>query len=1105
MTPNGRQLRERRTRHSAAAALPALLATLWAAFLLLAVSAAPARAWKPKTHIYLAEQALKDAVDNGKVTIYETDYRTGRILGVLGEFPVEPRILEALKKYPKQYRAGVLGPDAYPDIATGQKIIHPHASHPLDGQQAGGTNSWLTHLWNLSFKTPANPSPLDGIKIPIFNITKPDDPKVRAFVIGYITHAVGDMYAHTFMNHFTGGEFMLQPDPRNALKHIILEGYIGKRTPLTIDTFGSVANNPPEALAAAYPGSSLTSLVAEEARRRNIITKPLELMKLSREYEDAIVTQNDISIEGLEGYLWREMTWARPDSILKKKLLEVQDRKYSIPYLFSELRNSLQKDVDSYYRIRDSKSGPARVAWQVAQGPECTFKEHWIEDIDKGLQQWPKTSHEIAKALIYNETNGGADLKRVNEVIDDYVKNYLVYMGPVPDGVVDTFKIMAKILDAVVPDFISEAIKALMKDMANTVAKAATGRTIQEWADFISNPETHFDPIMNGPGGEHPGRTAQRVTLAQFNREYLNIQDSGFTQGNKETFRINEFPPAFNTVQMCKLMLLGKDGMSQLIEALAAKGCLRPTLPANFENVMLGFLQSIDNDNQWQGLSHKDSLPGARLLFAQNGGSTYQKLFLRQVGEEEWVTARPSTGTPPPGTPTGPTTPTTPTPEEAQVLLDKLKGKWKTSLGTVLNITEVVRTLPPPMLEGKANKEYENGGKIQAEGFYLSVEAGGVITGLWNTTPTGRELSNTGRVTIALNPDGDSFTGKVILQTGDEIVYNGTRIKEGGNNTGNTGGGDTTNSGNSGTPNNGGVVPPPADTATGIARIGDGKFYALDKLDIRLDEMKPGRDGASMELFVTYRNRTQKPYGITAGGFKLTITDSDGVSIRDMGNVYRVSGERPERIPNTVIVNPGGEARIRWVFPVPKGFAPPLKSLRISEYVAPPVIADLTGIKLPGEEEVTTGDADSGSAPAPAPAAEPAGRAAIGNGQFFGVDDVDVRFDGVRRGRDGTTMELFVTVKNPGSTNVGLITTTLRLTATDADGLSVRPNGELYRVTGDVPERITHTVTITPGDEAKVRYVFPMSRADLRFTKLSISGYRTPVRTVDLPDLGGAQ
>jgi hypothetical protein len=39
-------------------------------------NAPPALAWKPTTHVYLGQQALKDALDDSKVSIYRVDYKT---------------------------------------------------------------------------------------------------------------------------------------------------------------------------------------------------------------------------------------------------------------------------------------------------------------------------------------------------------------------------------------------------------------------------------------------------------------------------------------------------------------------------------------------------------------------------------------------------------------------------------------------------------------------------------------------------------------------------------------------------------------------------------------------------------------------------------------------------------------------------------------------------------------------------------------------------------------------------------------------------------------------------------------------------------------------
>src|SRR4051794_584485 len=207
---------------------PALIATLTLATVL--ANSQRAFAWKPKTHEYLAEVAYRDAVDDGLVTIYATDYQRGairRLRGnnnkvVIGTYRVYPPILEALRKYPAHFRAGVLGPDAYPDIATGQQIIHPagqksNGETEVDLNRGGpGPNPWLLHLWTQAYGLPGTP-----------DSTEP----CRAFVAGYLTHAAGDVYGHTFINHYTGDAFHFSPKPENALKHVVLEGYVGLKTP----------------------------------------------------------------------------------------------------------------------------------------------------------------------------------------------------------------------------------------------------------------------------------------------------------------------------------------------------------------------------------------------------------------------------------------------------------------------------------------------------------------------------------------------------------------------------------------------------------------------------------------------------------------------------------------------------------------------------------------------------------------------------------------------------------------------------------------------------------------------------------------------------------
>ena len=62
----------------------------------------------------------------------------------------------------------------------------------------------------------------------------------------------------------------------------------------------------------------------------------------------------------------------------------------------------LSGHAHAYERERMSRSGPSRLAYAAANGPEAEYKKAWIEDIDNGLRAWPKVSHDIALAMVYD-------------------------------------------------------------------------------------------------------------------------------------------------------------------------------------------------------------------------------------------------------------------------------------------------------------------------------------------------------------------------------------------------------------------------------------------------------------------------------------------------------------------------------------------------------------------------------------------------------------------------------------------------------------------------------------------------------------------------------
>jgi len=429
--------------------------------------ATPALAWKPKTHVYLAEIAYKDAVDDGFVTIYETDYEAGTVKRnsdgspvVIGKYPVNPAVLAALRSNLAHFRAGVLGPDAYPDIATGQQIIHPagrkgNGETEVDLNRGGpGPDPWLQHLWNLAYSEKALPQ----------NST----PACRAFVIGYLTHAAGDIYGHTLINHYTGDAFHFSPTPENAIKHIVLEGYVGLKTP-----------DP------TY---------------------------------DARIDQ------GVDQFIFLNMVLNTFATFMPKELLSGENVKFSVPAIFSEIHRSLEIDLKKYdprtnldpvkaLEIDYKKEWYKDVELGLKAWPTLSheialalfFNAQGKADLDK------------VHALIDDYTNRHLiSMLGAPDVVGDVRR----FLGAWIDAVLNAIQIPA----------IRQAIDAIKTGLYDFVLKSAFGMTTAELKRYLTSPDTMFDPVMTDPRFFTKG--GKQISRAEFDRKELRLAGPTFDYMN---------------------------------------------------------------------------------------------------------------------------------------------------------------------------------------------------------------------------------------------------------------------------------------------------------------------------------------------------------------------------------------------------------------------------------------------------------------------------------------------------------------------------------------------------------------------------------------------
>jgi zinc dependent phospholipase C len=158
--------------------------------------------WKINTHLFAANMARADAVDDGRLTIPP-----------FGTFPVAPAALRALQTEPAMYRAGVLAPDLFPDMYVGGWFIHSDLSASPEKWIA---DDWMRHVWSKARAWPK----------------AEERDRVMAFAYGFLTHAAGDLFAHTYVSRKADGAWVT-PYPTTAIRHVVLEGYIGDRTPQT--------------------------------------------------------------------------------------------------------------------------------------------------------------------------------------------------------------------------------------------------------------------------------------------------------------------------------------------------------------------------------------------------------------------------------------------------------------------------------------------------------------------------------------------------------------------------------------------------------------------------------------------------------------------------------------------------------------------------------------------------------------------------------------------------------------------------------------------------------------------------------------------------------
>ena len=486
---------------------------------------------------------------------------------------------KALRACPAQYRAGAAYADFMPDLLMAQTLVHP------DNRGWGNTRSddWLQRIWARGARA-ALPSSLTPSSCT-------QTLAIKAYAVGFMTHAAGDMYGHSYINEFAGGPWDLLTNitPR----HLVLEDYIGMRTPDDSPGF------------------------------------------------------YDISIDRVDGMIYDEMlSPGNPSGIADIASFDMRLEDSNLSRLFGGVRRLVTVPIDAYdggiaafdrriadYTARAQRCGAfdfscsktwlnaqatkerlAKEGFRLASWPFVAYLRAWRDDIDEGLRAWPAVSFAAHRSAFFHEPL--TYQRSPDDILEPWVRDHLLPMTGMPDLAADY--IFLDPIKALLPDWVERRLDEMKAGLYEWLVRSALGQQFAEWEAYLTSPQLYFDQVPS----LFPNDGCW-MSLHDFNHGELMIHDTGYALMD-ETFDWQEFRPAYNTVTMVKLSLLSRAGLSDLLDDLGSSlSADDATLP-----VMLGFMNSFDEGNQ--GIDPDDPADGTMLL--ARDPAAFRELFMQQRG-----------------------------------------------------------------------------------------------------------------------------------------------------------------------------------------------------------------------------------------------------------------------------------------------------------------------------------------------------------------------------------------------------------------------------------------------------------------------------------------
>jgi hypothetical protein len=401
----------------------------------LLLAASSCFAWMPKTHLYLSEIALEDALTDSKVDIFDTN-------GILiGHYACNPDLITAISANTTQFRAGVSGAEAYPDMVTGRELISP--SYP-------GTDTWLNYLWSTT------------------SGSKGAD---RAFTAGYMASAAGDLFGSSFTNYYAGGS---TSDGSTAPKQELLQHVADNQMPQTQKYDGSGVLKEKD--------MSIQGDADQYVYEKMINSKPGSVLR------DLLAGKRvDASIPAVYSSLKNGLT---NDTAYYHDKVRDLEKRYEEKKKAGD--NCAILDLTCSKLLLYAEAGGllvARDALVLTQKPIILYKEAWIKDIESGLRAWPAVSHEINLSLHCGDS---VQTARARNAASQFVSSHLISMAGAPDVLGTTFDFVNSVLVDILPPFMRSPIASMKNELLDFMITRTTGKNAGDWSTMAENPESQL-------------------------------------------------------------------------------------------------------------------------------------------------------------------------------------------------------------------------------------------------------------------------------------------------------------------------------------------------------------------------------------------------------------------------------------------------------------------------------------------------------------------------------------------------------------------------------------------------------------------------------------